>query len=86
LTSVDEDAHLLSLATFGTDGLGNMLGVDLFVTFDRKCQDRFLMHLAGIEQRFAAMAPHLPRPYREAALPEVVSPTAILELLTMSEL
>jgi hypothetical protein len=79
-----EDAHLLSLATFGTDLSGGILGVDLFVTFDLKCIDHFLTNFSAIEKRFSHMVSHLPHPYASAELPEVVTPTEVLSLLSMT--
>jgi hypothetical protein len=75
-----EDAHLLSLATFGTDMAGSILGGDLFVTLDLKCIDRFVANSSLIERRFSRMVSHLPPPYAAADLPEAVTPTEALRL------
>ena len=80
-----EDAHLLSLATFGIGIAGDILGVDLFVTFDLKLIDRFNENLPGIESRFSRMVSHLQPPYTTAALPEVVTPDEALLLLSNVE-
>ena len=77
-----EDAHLLSLATFGTDLSGETFGVDLFVTFDLKLLDRFSENFPVIQSRFVHMVSHLSDPYREAKLPEIVTPTEALALLS----
>jgi hypothetical protein len=77
-----EDAHLLSLVTFGTNLSGAILGVDLFVTFDRKLIDRFAANSAMIGERFSRMVSHLRYPYSAALLPEVVLPTEALHLLS----
>lgn len=77
-----EDAHLLSLATFGTDTSGSILGVDLFVSFDVKCLDCFVANFPAIEKRFSHMVSHLSRPYGMAELPEVATPTEALDLLS----
>lgn len=77
-----EDAHLLSLATFGTNLSGGILGVDLFVTFDRKLIDRFATNSAMIGERFSRMVSHLRHPYTAALLPEVVLPREALHLLS----
>jgi hypothetical protein len=77
-----EDAHLLSLATFGTDLSGETFGVDLFVTFDLKLVDRFAMNLAAMQSRFSRMVSHLSFPYTMATLPEVVTPDEALLLLS----
>ena len=81
-----EDAHLLSLATFGTDLSGEVFGVDLFVTFDLKLIDRFGANFPVIKSRFLHMVSHLPAPYMAAKLQEVATPTEALALLsTMKE-
>lgn len=81
-----EDAHLLSLATFGTDLSGETFGVDLFVTFDLKLLDRFSENFPVIRSRFSRMVSHLSGPYKMAELPEVATPTEALALLsTMKE-
>src|SRR5437867_4014142 len=77
-----EDAHLLSLATFGTDLLESILGVDLFVTFDLKLIDHFTTNSSAIEKRFFRMVSRLPHPYAAAEVPEVVTPTEALHLLS----
>jgi hypothetical protein len=80
-----EDAHVLSLATFGTGVSGDILGVDLFVTFDQKCLDRFLTNLPGIEKRFSSMTSHLSPPYVDVELSEVITPAEALEMFCVSE-
>jgi hypothetical protein len=81
-----EDAHLLSLATFGTDLSGETFGVDLFVTFDLKLVERFSENFSVINSRFGHMVSHLSGPYKIAELPEVVTPTEAFALLsTMRE-
>jgi hypothetical protein len=77
-----EDAHLLSLATFGTDLSGATFGVDLFVTFDLKLLDRFGENFPVIKSRFSRMVSHLSDPYMTAKLPAVVTPTEALALLS----
>jgi hypothetical protein len=77
-----EDAQLLSLATFGTDLPGRILGVDIFVTFDLRLLDRFTANYSVIERRFSRMTSHLPSPYIDAVLPEVATPGEVLRLLS----
>lgn len=77
-----EDAQLLSLATFGTDLPGSILGVDVFVTFDLRLIDRFTANYSVIERRFSRMTSHLPSPYTAAVLPEVAIPAEVLRLLS----
>jgi len=77
-----EDAHLLSLATFGSDLSGEILGVDLFVTFDLKLIDRFTASSSVIKKRFSRMVSHLRHPYTTVLLPEVVTPAEALHLLS----
>ena len=80
-----EDAHLLSLATFGTDLAGDILGADLFVTLDLKLVNRFDENSLVMRRRFSRMVSHLQQPYMTAALPEVVTPGEALLLLSTVE-
>lgn len=80
-----EDAQLLSLSTFGTDIAGDILGADLFVTFDLKLVKRFDENSLVIRRHFSRMVSHLQHPYITAALPEVVTPDEALLLLSTED-
>lgn len=73
-----EDAHQLSLASFGCDEAGSLLSVDLFVTFDLRLLQRFHTHHADIARAFQRMTCQLALPYRDAELPQVVTPQDVL--------
>jgi hypothetical protein len=75
---------LLSLATFGTDSSGDILGVDLFVTFDLRLIDHFTTDFPALKRRFVRMVSHLTSPYTAAALPEVATPAEVLDALRVS--
>jgi len=77
-----EDAHLLALATFGTDSEGVYLGVDLLVTFDRHLIEHFYLHLPQIEAKLRRMTSQLRPPFSQAILPELVTPDEIIHILT----
>lgn len=75
-----EDAHQLALATFGSDTQGTILGVDVFVTFDKRLINRFYAHFLEIETKLCRMTAHLLSPYSRAILPELVTPGDILSI------
>lgn len=76
-----EDAKVLSLATFGTDEAGEMLGVSVVATFDQRLTSKYAHELAVIQDRFKAMVAGLEPPFCYAQLPEVMLPQEILGLI-----
>lgn len=73
-----EDAYLLSLATFGTNSEGNILGVHVVITLDKRLVDHFSRQRQAIQQRLRRMTSHLSPPYTHATLPSVQTPEDIL--------
>jgi hypothetical protein len=73
-----EDAHVLALATFGTDEAGDVLGVDGLITLDQSFVNNFRNHERVLRTRLSAMTRQLPAPYRSAALPAVLRPEDLL--------
>lgn len=73
-----EDAHVLALATFGTDEAADVLGTDGLVTLDQPFINNFRTQERALATRLAAMTRQLPAPYRDAALPAVLRPENLL--------
>ncbi len=73
-----EDAHVLALATFGTDEVGGMLGVDGLITLDQPFINNFHTQERVLQTRLAAMTRQLPMPYCAAVLPAVLRPEDLL--------
>jgi len=73
-----EDAHQLALATFGSDIPPTLLGVTVLVTFDLRLIARFRANQPDLEVRFHRMVSQLQPPYRDALLPDVLSPDQLL--------
>jgi len=67
-----EDAHVLALATFGTDRVGGLLGVEGLITLDQPFVNNFRNHERALRTRLSAMTHQLSAPYRDAALPIVL--------------
>ncbi len=76
-----EDAKVLSLATFGTDEEGDVLGVSVVVTFDQRLISNYTHELVVIRDRFEAMVAGLEPPFCYARLPGVMLPQEALELI-----
>lgn len=76
-----EDAKVLSLATFGTDEAGEMLGVSAVATFDQRLVSNYAHELAVIRGQFEAMVVGLEPPFCYARLPEVMLPQKALGLI-----
>ena len=68
-----EDAFILSYASFGFDEIEETVGVEMVLTNDLRMQARYARGFPRITARFTRMTRQLRAPYREAALPEVVS-------------
>ncbi len=76
-----EDAKVLGLATYGTDTAGEILGVEVIVTFDRPLINNYEVQRPALERHLQTMTPQLSLPFREAGLPEVMHPIEALLLL-----
>ena len=76
-----EDAKVLSLATFGTNEVGEILSVSVIVTFDQRLISKYTHELTVIRGRFEAMVASLEPPFCYARLPEVMLPQKALELI-----
>lgn len=76
-----EDTAILSMATFGTDAEGAILGVDVIVTLDLPFINNFYMHRPTLERRLKAMARQLVPPFRDVGLPDLWPPTRALVAL-----
>src|SRR5437870_2619578 len=66
-----EDAVVLSLGTFGTNLVGDMLGVDTVIMLDMPLINHFYTQHTTITRRLQAMTQQLQVPYREAKLPSL---------------
>jgi len=75
-----EDAHQLALATFGINEQGTILGVDVFVTFDKRLTNRFYAHFPQIATKLRRMTAQLLLPYSLAILPELAIPHEIRQI------
>lgn len=73
-----EDAVMVAYGSFGTARTQNLLGVDYLVTTDFGMVTNFNMRFSEIKNRFDAMVAYLPEPYRQATLPQVLTPQTIL--------
>jgi hypothetical protein len=69
-----EDAKVLGLATYGTDAAGEILGVEVVVTFDRPLINNYEARRPALQRRLQAMTAQLSQPFRDAGLPEVMHP------------
>ncbi|MBC8249794.1 MAG: hypothetical protein H8E90_08965 [Anaerolineales bacterium] len=76
-----EDAKVLGLATYGTEAAGEILGVEVIVTFDRPLINNYEAQRPALERRLQAMTAQLSLPFRDAGLPEVMHPVESLLLL-----
>jgi hypothetical protein len=76
-----EDAKVLGLATYGTDAAGEILGVEVIVTFDQSLINNYKVQRPALGRRLQAMTAQLSLPFRDAGLPEVVHPIEGLHLL-----
>jgi hypothetical protein len=76
-----EDAKVLGLATYGTDAAGEVLGVEIIVTFDRSLINNYEAQRPALERRLRTMTAQLSLPFRDAGLPEVMHPIEGLLLL-----
>lgn len=73
-----EDAVIVSYGSFGQAPARNQLGVEMIVTTDFRMVTNYQTHFAAIKDRFDQMVVHLPAPYQQATLPQVITPHTIL--------
>lgn len=78
----NEDAILISNASFGVDITRRTLGSEVLVTLDKAMIRNFNHHESTIVSRFNAMKHNLDAPYNQAILPELLSVRKLLSLLT----
>jgi hypothetical protein len=76
-----EDAKVLGLTTYGTDAAGEILGVEVMVTFDRSLINSYGARRPTLERRLQTMTAQLSLPFREAGLPEVMHPIEVFPWL-----
>jgi len=73
-----EDAHHLALASFGEGSEPSIFCANFFVTFDLRLIERFQTFHTDIDHRLKRMTCQLLMPYRDAELPEVLTPQVVL--------
>lgn len=73
-----EDAVILAYGSFGVDPAVPGVGVEVIVTTDLRLTTNFDTRYAEIKERFDRMTANLPEPYRNSALPEVMTPATVL--------
>jgi hypothetical protein len=73
-----EDAKILSLGSFGTDEVGELLGVHAVITLDQHFINNYHTNLASLQRRLKAMAAQLSSPFCQATLPDVKRPSEVL--------
>jgi hypothetical protein len=76
-----EDATVLSLATFGTNALGTLLGVEAVVTLDRAMIRNYEHRCDELGEHLSRMTGQLAEPFCYAQLPEVWQPGQALTML-----
>ena len=69
-----EDAKVLALDTFGTDEVGEILGVHIIVTYDRPMLTKWELEREEIAKRLLAMTNNLQALFAQARLPDVRLP------------
>jgi hypothetical protein len=74
-----EDAAMLALATFSTNGNHSILGMHVLVTYDQPMINQWRLHQSTIVERFRQMRDDFPQPYARVALPQVLRPDQISE-------
>lgn len=66
-----EDARMLALSSFSTNGARSILGMHSFITYDHPMVNLWDGKHAEIERRFNAMRRQLAAPYNQIVLPSV---------------
>jgi len=73
-TFTREDAKVLALGTFGTDGSGQILGVHIIVTYDRPMLTKWELERDRLSEALANVTINLQGPFAKAGLPNVQLP------------
>ena len=73
-----EDAHILALASFGTDQERAILGVHLVATYDRRLINLWWLQQDKLRERLESMRQNLQPPYRGVSLPKALRPEEIV--------
>ena len=73
-----EDAAVLALATFGTSSEADVLGVNVVATLDGPMIDQWSVQHTTIREHLTSMQRHLPLPYCDAPLPQVLRPEHVV--------
>jgi hypothetical protein len=76
-TFTREDAKVLALGTFGTDMLGQILGVHTVVTFDQPMLRKWELERDGLASHLLNMTSNLQGPFVKVRLPKVRLPKDI---------
>lgn len=74
-----EDAKVLSLGTFGTREVGDILGVDAIITYDQPFIHNYEVHVDILRERLSTMTINLPLPFCNATLPVLIQPNESVE-------
>lgn len=77
-----EDAKVIALGTFGTDETGIRLGASAIITGDLHLMRNYGNRLPTIQRRLKALTAQLLPPFRDAALPVILSPEDAANKLT----
>ena len=73
-----EDSTILSLGAFGTDQIGNSLGVHVIGNYDQALINGYTHHMPELARRLQKMTTHLQAPFAAVALPKVATPHEIV--------
>ena len=73
-----EDAHILALASFGTDEKRAILGMHLVATYDRRLINLWWLQQDKLRERLDSMRQNLQPPYQRVPLPKVLRPEEIV--------
>jgi len=71
-TFTREDATVLAYATFGTNISGTIIGCEKVVTLDRGLANEFELRKDRLKTKLLKLKSHLPWPYQNAKLPQLV--------------
>lgn len=73
-----EDAHVLALASFGTNRRKDVLGMYFVATCDQPLINQWSLQQGKIRERLEAMRRDLQPPYHRVTLPQVLRPQEII--------
>jgi len=76
-----KDAMIVSHASFGVDEEAESFGAQAILTTDYALKARYEQHFPMLSRRFQRMTSQLSEPYRNAALPAILTPEEMLALL-----